>query len=176
MKKETVQNLVFTSMLFSIGLFLPFLTGQIPEIGNMLLPMHLPVLLCGFICGYKYGIFLGAALPLIRSFIFGMPLLFPSAVTMSFELAAYGFFTGFIYLLFKRKSLSAVYISLVSAMLLGRVVKGIASAVCYGIADKSYGFALFISGAFLEAIPGIVLQLILVPAILLAIKRVSVKV
>ena len=175
MKKETLQNIVFTSMLFSIGLFLPFLTGQIPEIGNMLLPMHLPVLLCGFACGYKYGIFLGAVLPLMRSLIFGMPMLFPSAVTMSFELAAYGFLTGFIYLFFQRKDLPAVYISLVSAMILGRIVKGFASALCYGIAGKSYGFALFISGAFLEAIPGIILQLILIPAILLALKRASVK-
>ena len=162
-------------MLFALGLVLPFLTGQIPEIGNLLLPMHLPVLLCGFVCGPIYGTAVGFTLPIIRSFIFGMPVFYPSAVTMAFELLAYGFFTGFLYLLFKRKNLFAIYTSLISAMLIGRVIKGIANAIALGISDKPYSFAAFISGAFTEAIPGIVLQLILIPAVLLALKKAKLK-
>lgn len=158
-------------MLFALGLVLPFLTGQIPEIGNLLLPMHLPVLLCGFVCGPIYGAAVGFTLPIIRSFIFGMPVFYPSAVTMAFELLAYGFFTGFLYLLFKRKNLFAIYASLIPAMLIGRAIKGIANTIAFGISDKPYSFAAFISGAFTEAIPGIVLQLVLIPAVLLALKK-----
>ena len=162
-------------MLFALGLILPFVTGQIPEIGNMLLPMHLPVLLCGFICGPKYGLAVGALLPIMRSLMFGMPPLYPSAVTMAFELAAYGFLTGFLYLIFKKKNITSVYISLIAAMIAGRIIKGIANAICYGIINKGYTFMMFISGAFLEAIPGIIIQLILIPAVLLATKKATLK-
>lgn len=162
-------------MLFAIGLVLPLATGQIPEIGNMLLPMHIPVLLCGFICGWKYGLAVGALLPIIRSLIFGMPPLYPSALTMAFELAAYGFLTGFLYMILKKKNLTTVYISLIIAMIGGRIIKGIANAVCYGIINKGYTFMMFISGAFLEAVPGIIIQLILIPAILLAVRKTSTK-
>ena len=86
MKKQSILRLANAGMLFALGLVLPFLTGQIPEIGNLLLPMHLPVLLCGFVCGGIYGSIVGFTLPLVRSLIFGMPALFPSAVTMAFEL------------------------------------------------------------------------------------------
>ena len=175
MSRKNILNLTYAAMLFALGLVLPFLTGQIPEIGNLLLPMHLPVLLCGFVCGPIYGAAVGFTLPIIRSFIFGMPVFYPSAVTMAFELMAYGFFTGFLYLLFQRKNLFAIYASLISAMLIGRVIKGIANTIALGISDKPYSFAAFISGAFTEAIPGIVLQLILIPAVLLALKKAMLK-
>lgn len=175
MRNKTVYNLATAAMLFAAGLTLPFLTGQIPEIGNMLLPMHLPVLLCGFICGWQYGLAVGFTLPLFRSLIFSMPPLYPQAVTMALELAVYGFVTGFLYLVFKKRNLFSVYASLITAMLLGRIIKGVANTVCYGLADKSYSFSMFIAGAFLEAIPGIIIQLILIPAVLLALKRAAVK-
>ena len=171
MNKTAIQNLAAAAMLFALGLVLPFVTGHIPEIGNMLLPMHLPVLLCGFVCGWKYGLATGALLPIIRSLIFGMPPLFPNAVTLAFELAVYGFLTGFIYCIFKKKNITSVYISLITAMIAGRIVKGIANAICYGIDDKGYTFMMFISGAFIEAVPGIIIQLILIPSVLIAIKK-----
>ena len=173
MNKTAIQKLASAAMLFAMGLVLPLATGQIPEIGNMLLPMHIPVLLCGFICGWKYGLAVGALLPIIRSLIFGMPPLYPSALTMAFELAAYGFLTGFLYMIFRKKNLTAIYISLTTAMIAGRIVKGIANAICYGIADKGYTFMMFISGAFIEAVPGIIIQLILIPLVLIAIKNSS---
>jgi thiamine transporter ThiT len=175
MKNKTVKNLVTASMLFATGLVLPFLTGQIPEIGNLLLPMHIPVLLCGFVCGWKYGLTVGFTLPITRSLIFGMPILYPSAVNMAFELAAYGFVTGFIYMLCRRKNLKSIYISLISAMLIGRAVKGASAAIIYGVADKAYSFSMFIGGAFVEAVPGIILQLLLIPTVMVALKRARVK-
>ena len=175
MNKTAIRSLATASMLFALGLVLPFVTGQIPEIGNMLLPMHLPVLLCGFVCGWKYGIATGILLPLIRSLIFGMPPLYPSAVTMAFELCAYGFITGFLYSHSKKKTVASVYISLILAMIIGRIVKGAANAICYGVINKGYTFAMFISGAFVEAVPGIIIQLILIPAILLATKKAKLK-
>ena len=88
------MKLILAAMFLAIGLLLPFLTGQIRQIGNMLLPMHIPVILCGLICGWQYGLGVGFVLPLLRCVIFGMPVLFPTAVSMSFELAAYGFTDG----------------------------------------------------------------------------------
>ena len=175
MTNKTVYNLATAGMLFAMGLALPFLTMHNPQLANILLPMHLPVLLCGLVCGWHYGLAVGFTLPIIRSLIFSMPPLYPQAVTMAFELAVYGFVTGFLYLLLRRKNLVSVYISLISAMILGRIVKGIANAICYGLADKGYTFSMFISGAFLEAIPGIIIQLILIPSVVLALKKASIK-
>ncbi len=171
MNSESIKNLVTASMLFSLGLVLPFLTGQIPEVGNMLLPMHIPVLLCGFICGFKYGGAVGFLLPILRALIFGRPLLYPNAVAMAFELMTYGLIAGLLYMLFKKKSILVIYISLASAMLIGRAVWGAVSAILYGIGDKAYGFAAFIAGAFFEAFPGIILQLIIIPPIVFAVHK-----
>lgn len=82
--KNTTNNMVLSAMFIAIGLVLPFFTGQVPQIGNMLLPMHIPVLLCGLICGWKYGILVGFILPLLRHTIFGMPILFPTGIAMAF--------------------------------------------------------------------------------------------
>ena len=172
MKNKMVYDLATAGMLFALGLTLPFLTGQIPEIGSMLLPMHIPALLAGFILGWKYGLVIGASVPIVRSLIFGVPALYPKAVTMSVELAAYAFFAALFFLIiFKKKNLVTIYASLILSMLIGRVIKGVVSAFLYGTADNPYTFSAFITGTFVEAVPGIILQLILIPAILLALKR-----
>ncbi len=171
MNQKAIKKLTVSAMLFAMGIVLPFATGEIPEIGNMLLPMHLPVLLCGFICGAKYGAAVGFFLPIIRSLMFARPILYPNAAAMAFELMTYGLTAGLIYLLLKKRSIISIYISLLSAMLAGRAVWGAVSALLYGISAKSYTFSAFIAGALLEAIPGIILQLILIPAILLALQK-----
>ena len=173
MRNKTVYDLTVSARMLALGLFLPFLTGQIPEIGKMLLPMHIPVILCGFICGWKYGLGIGILLPIMRSFIFGMPILYPKAVAMAFELAAYGLVCGFFYYRFKKKNVLAIYASLVSAMILGRVALALANITLLGLGEGGYTFALFLSGALLDAIPGIILQLILIPALVAAINKVS---
>lgn len=174
MKRNQLYSLTFSAMFFAIGLALPFLTGQIQQIGNMLLPMHLPVMLCGLVCGKFYGLVIGAALPIVRSLIFGMPMLFPNAIAMSAELAVYGFMIGFVYYMLKKGNVLSVYIALIVSMLSGRVVWGAVMSVLLSFGERSFTFALFISGAFLNAIPGILLQLILVPSLFILLKRTGV--
>ena len=128
MKKQSTRKLVFAALLLALGLVLPFLTAQIPQVGSMLLPMHLPVLLCGFVCGWPYGLLVGAVTPLLRSMLFGMPPLYPTAVAMAFELAAYGLLAGLFYKLLPKKPVY-VYVALILAMLGGRAVWGLAQMV-----------------------------------------------
>ena len=170
-KKNNVKNMLLAAMFMAIGLVLPFLTGQIPAIAKALSPMHLPILLCGFICGPLYGAVVGFVTPLLRSVLFGMPALCPSAVAMAFELVTYGLVTGILYARFQKRDIKAVYISLLAAMVLGRIVWGIASLFLYGVKGETFTVAAFFSGALLGVIPGIIVQLILIPAILLALTR-----
>lgn len=171
MKKQSILNLVLSAMLLAVGLVLPLLTGQIKEIGDSLLPMHLPVMLCGLICGWKCGGAVGLILPFLRSLTFGMPPLYPTAVWMALELAAYGLVIG---LLFSRKKeYSRVYllVCLAVSMLSGRVVWGIAKAILLGVADKPFGLEAFLIGGFADAVPGLILQFVLIPLIMEVIYR-----
>lgn len=156
-------------MFIGIGLVLPLLTGQIQKFGNMLLPMHIPVLLCGLICGWQYGLTVGFVLPLMRSAIFSMPVMFPNAVSMAFELAAYGFIAGFLFGRSKWKCLRSLYRSLIVAMVGGRCVWGIVQGILLGA--SGFTFKAFLAGAFINAVPGIVLHLILIPAVMLALHK-----
>lgn len=164
--RETLRRLVLSAMFLAIGLVLPFFTGQIQQIGNMLLPMHIPVLLCGLICGWQYGALIGAILPLLRFALFSMPVLYPNGLAMSVELCIYGLAIGFIYGMFKKQGLIPVYISLIVAMILGRVVWGGSMTVLLSMKDNAFTASAFLAGAVLNAIPGIILQLLLIPAIM----------
>ncbi len=157
-------------MFLAIGLLLPFLTGQLKAIGSMLLPMHIPVLLCGLICGWQYGAAVGAILPLLRNLLFGMPPM-PGAISMAFELCTYGLVIGLMYGLSKWKCIISLYRSLIVAMLAGRAVWGVAQYIILGIKGGSFGFEAFMAGAFLNAIPGIILQLIFIPVMMVALDR-----
>lgn len=166
--KQNVKNLVLAAMFLALGLIMPIFTAQIPKIGSMLLPMHLPVLLCGMICGWQYGGAVGLIVPMLRSVIFGTPPMFPTAVAMTFELAAYGAVAGLLYSRLP-KNLLTLYCSLIATMLCGRVVWGIARALLSGIGGEAFTWKLFASGAFLTALPGIILQLILIPIIMVSL-------
>lgn len=171
MKKRNLQNLVISAMFLAIGLVLPFFTGQIQQIGSMLLPMHFPVILCGLICGWKFGLGVGLILPLLRSLLFSMPPMYPTAIAMAFELAAYGFFVGFLFSHAKWQCIKSLYRCLIISMVLGRVVWGIAMTVLLGFGADGFTFSAFLSGALLNAIPGIIAQLILIPAVMLALDK-----
>lgn len=168
---KTTKNLTLSAMFMAIGMVLPFLTGQIQQIGNMLLPMHLPVFLCGLICGWQYGAVVGFVLPLLRSITFGMPPLFPTATAMAFELAAYGLVAGLLYGRSRWQCVIALYRSLIAAMLAGRIVWGIVQIVLLGLSGSTFTWQMFMAGALLNSIPGIVVQLILIPAIMVALNR-----
>lgn len=167
----TTKNLVLAALFLALGLVLPFFTAQIPSIGSMLLPMHIPVLICGFVCGGPYGLLVGAIVPLLRSVMFGMPPMLV-AIPMAFELAAYGFMTGFLYKKLKKNTVN-IYVSLLAAMIIGRIVWGVVKLVMAGMGTSSFGMAMFISGAFTTAIPGIILQIVLIPIIVIALRKAS---
>lgn len=168
---ERSKKLAESGLLLAAGLVLPFLTGQIPTIGSMLLPMHIPILLCGFICGPSYGLVVGFLCPLIRSVLFGMPKLFPTALAMAFELATYGFVSGFLYQRSRWQCVAAAEKCLIAAMLAGRAVWGIVMFLLMRLTGQTFPLSAFLSGAFLNAVPGIVLQLVLIPALLVALNK-----
>lgn len=169
--RQALKNLSLAAMFLAIGLVLPFFTGQIPQVGSMLLPMHIPVLLCGLICGWKYGLMVGFVLPLLRSMLFGMPPPFPTAAAMAFELAAYGLISGFLYNRSKWKCIIALYRCLIAAMIGGRLVWGAVMVIFMGLSGSSFTWALFLAGALFNAIPGIILQLVFIPAMMVALDK-----
>ena len=171
MKRTNIKKITLSAMFMALAFVLPFFTGQIPQIGKMLCPMHIPVLLCGFFCGAPWGMLVGFVTPIFRSSVLGMPMMFPTAVCMAFELATYGFMTGFLHNRLPKKKWS-VYVSLVSAMLVGRVIWGFAMLVCMGLDTTQFGMNAFLSGAVTTAIPGIILQLVLVPVIVIRLEKI----
>ena len=160
------KKLTLAAMFLAIGQVLPFITGQIPQIGIMLSPMHFPIFLCAFFCGPFYALIVGFICPLLRSILFNMPVMFPNAIGMAFELAAYGLITGTIYRLFKNKNLVSIYTSLIAGMIGGRIVWGIAQTILMSISGgDAFTLNAFITKGFISAIPGIIAQLILIPII-----------
>lgn len=157
-------RMILAAMLLAMAYLLPFLTGQIPRFGKMLCPMHIPVLLCGFLCGPWWGITVGMVAPLLRSLTLGAPVFFPQAVCMALELGAYGAASGLLYR-YVRYPKCRVYVSLLLAMTVGRMVWGGAMLLCVGFSGGRFGWSAFLSGALLQTIPGIVLQLLLIPPI-----------
>ena len=162
--------MTLAALFLALAYVMPFLTGQIPEIGSMLCPMHLPVLICGFICGPVWGAVVGFVAPLFRSLTLGMPPLFPTAVCMAFELATYGAIAGLMHRIFPKRT-GYIYCSLLTSMLVGRMIWGLAMFVCVGINGGSFTFATFIAGAFTNAIPGIIAQIVLVPVFVVLLEN-----
>ncbi len=171
MKNKKIFNLVLSAMFLAFGLVLPFITGQIKEIGNMLLPMHIPVMLCGLICGWQYGLAIGFVTPLMRSMLFGMPVMFPNAFAMAFELATYGFVIGFLFNRAKWKCIKSLYRCMIIAMVSGRVVWGIVQMCILGLGEGGFTLTMFITSSFLNSIPGIILQFVLIPSVMLILGK-----
>lgn len=165
-----IRKLTYTALYLAIALILPFVTGQIPEIGAMLCPMHIPVLLCGFMCGWPWGLAVGFISPLLRGVLFGMPVLFPAGVAMAFELAVYGGTAGILYSLMPRQK-RTIYAVLLTAMIAGRLVWGLAHVIIAGLTGSEFTIALFIAGAVTNAVPGIILHIVLIPILVMAMNR-----
>ena len=170
---SSVTKLTLSAVFLALGIVLPFLTGQIPTVGSMLLPMHIPVLICGFVCGWQWGLLVGLIVPILRSMTLGMPPMMPVAAAMAFELAAYGASTGLLYEKLEKNTIS-IYISLIGAMIFGRIVWGLVSMVLYGIMGNAFSVQIFLSGALLKAVPGIILQLVLIPVIIITLRKAKV--
>ena len=170
MTKTNVKTLVLAALFLALALVLPFLTGQIPEIGSMLCPMHIPALLCGFFCGWPWGLAVGLIAPVLRSLLFSMPPMYPMAVCMAFELATYGAVSGYLYGKLPHKK-SSIYVSLLTAMVAGRLVWGLARFLCSGLDVSAFGLSAFWSGAVATAIPGIIVQILLIPVLVMALEK-----
>ena len=168
---STTKKWIYSGLFLALAMVLPFLTGQIPSIGSMLLPMHLPAFLCGLICGFPYGALVGFISPLLRYVLFGMPPIFPTGIAMAFELLTYGLVSGLVYSRSKQHNLKTVYLSLIIAMLAGRIVWGLATMLLLGYSGKSFTLTMFMTSGFVTGLPGIVLQLILIPAIMLVLNK-----
>ncbi len=165
------KRLIYSALFLCIAIILPFLTGQIKAVGKMLNLMHIPIFLCGFICGGFWGGVVGFIAPLLRSICFGMPALYPNAIAMAFELASYGLVVGVLYkLLYKKKG--GIFISLTLAMLIGRVIWGLSSLVLWAFMGEAFTFILFIKGAFVDSFIGIIFHLLIIPPIMEVVKRI----
>lgn len=169
-KNDKLLKMVLSALFLALAFIMPFFTGQIQGFGQMLCPLHIPILLCGFICGWKFGLIIGFIAPLLRSLTLGAPPFFPTAIAMSFELATYGMMTGIIYKN-SSKNILTIYISLILSMIIGRVVWGLIMFILLGITGGTFTFSAFIAGSVINAIPGIIIQIILIPAILILINK-----
>lgn len=159
-----IKKITYGSSLIALGILLPFLTASNPALGQVFLLMHIPALLGGFILGSKHGALIGFIMPLLRSVLFTTPPFYPVAMIMAFELAAYGFFAGFFFALFNKVKLGYVY-ALILAMISGRLVWGVASVIILSIANRPYSFEAFVAFGFVTALPGILIQLVLIPVL-----------
>lgn len=169
--KRQIRNLVYAALCLALSIMLPFLTGQIPQIGKLMCPMHLPILICGIICSWYWGAAIGFAAPLLRCLMFGMPM-FVKAVPMAFELAIYGLVAGLLYSLLPKK-VTYIYVSLGGAMLAGRIMWAIATLACVavGFSNRELTFKLFLITEFAETWLGVVLQFLIIPPVVVALKR-----
>lgn len=170
MRENTVKNIVLAAVCLALCLVLPFLTGQIPQIGSTLCPMHIPILLAGFLCGPWWAMAVGAVAPLLRFALFGMPPIFPTGTAMCFELAVYGLVSGLLYARLPKKTAS-IYVSLIGAMLAGRIVWDVVMAVISGVTGSAFTWTAFLAGAFINAVPGIVVHILLIPVAVIALKK-----
>ena len=164
----SVKKLVFTAACTALCLVLPMAFHAIPNAGQVILPMHIPVLLCGMICGWPFGAVCGLLGPLLSSVITGMP---PAAMlpAMMVECAAYGFASGLLmkYVRTGKDNLD-LYISLICAMILGRVVAGFAKAWIFTPGVSPFAW---VSTSLVTGVPGIVLQLAVLPLVVKALTR-----
>lgn len=171
MNKPTfhLRKTVITAICIALCVVLPIAFHAIPNGGTLFSPMHLPVFLCGLVCGWQYGLLCGLLGPVLSSFITGMPGI-GYLPTMTLELALYGFISGLLMtLLHTGKKTADIYISLLSAMLIGRIVTGIVRAFIF--APGSLSLHAWATGYFVSCLPGIVVQLILLPILYHALKR-----
>lgn len=142
-------------------------------LGQVLSPMHLPVLLCGLICGWGYGALCGVLGPIVSSLLSSMPSA-TALISMIPELCVYGLVSGLLMKLIRtRRPALDLYAAMLPAMLLGRVVGGLAKVLFYasGVLDSGLTLAAWVSAYFVASWPGIVLQLVLLPLLYFVLEK-----
>ncbi len=171
MRKINVYRLSLSAMFLALVFILPLLTGQIPQLGERFCPMHIPVFLCGYLCSGPWGLAVGFIGPLLRSVIVGVPSpLFPKGISIAFELAAYGLISGVLYKLLPKKK-SNLYLSLILSMISGRIVRAIVMLFCVGFDLTKFDLSGFWTVVVINALPGIIIQLLLIPVLVSAVEK-----
>ena len=171
------KKITFSGVFLALCIVLPFLTGQVPELGKVLCLMHIPVFLCGMVCGEKFGALVGGIAPILRSLLFSMPVFFPNAILMSLELLTYGLISGLVYKVLKSKTkihmILCVIISLVISNIMGRIIYLIAFQVFLNLNFFDFGYTETFIGLFMASWPGILLQIVLIPGIVKTIELIN---
>jgi niacin transporter len=166
---KSIRKIALAAMLIAIGIVLPLAFHAIPNAGRILLPMHIPILLCGIVLGFPYGLIVGILTPLLSSFITGMP---PLGILppMLFELGTYGAISSVIMQYIKIDNLYIrIYTSLISAMILGRIIFGVLNSLIFSVGD--YSMQMWVTAAFITALPGIIIQIVLIPGIVIILVK-----
>lgn len=166
--RNSARNVTLTAMCIALCVVLPVAFHSIPDAGSVMLPMHIPVLICGMICGWPNGFLCGLMGPLLSSVLTGMP---PVSFlpAMMVECGVYGLVSGLMLQYVRTKSTCAdLYISLVTAMLAGRVVSGIARALIF---TPGMAFSAWVSASFVTALPGILIQLVFLPSVVFTLMK-----
>ncbi len=167
--RKMIVSLVLTALCVALGIVLPVAVHGVPNAGSVLLPMHLPVILCGMLCGPVYGLCCGLLAPFLSCLLTSMPA-WAYLPSMLSELAVYGLLAGlFIWIIRTPKETLNIYLALVAAMLAGRVVHGIVNALIFHAGN--YSLQMWLTSAFVTALPGIVIQLILLPPLVIALRK-----
>ena len=170
MNLSSIKRLTLTALCIALCVVVPMAFHVIPNAGAVMLPMHIPVLLCGLVCGWQYGLLCGIMGPLVSSVLTGMP---PAAMLpgMMVECGMYGCVGGLLMERIRTGSLYAdLYICLPAAMLAGRVISGVVKAL---ILTPGLSFTAWATASFVTALPGISIQLILLPTLIVALTRAS---
>ena len=167
---KNLTKLIYAALCLALCIVLPFLTANNRLLGNILCLMHIPVFLCGFLCGWPWGLAVGAIAPLLRSATIGMPPMYPTATAMAFELATYGLLCGLLYRVLPKKPWN-IYITLIIAMLAGRIVSGLVQFTFLGLFGTEYSMRVFLTSSFVTPWPGILIQIVLIPLIVYALDR-----
>ncbi len=170
-KRKSLTNMILCAMFIATGILLPLVTANNPQLGKTICPMHIPVFICGAVCGWQWGMAAGIITPLLRAVIFPSPLLYPDAISMAFELATYGLIIGLLLKLLSGKTdrVASIYISLTAAMVVGRVVLAFARFALYGMfGGAAYTWATWVSVSVVGALPALVIQFAIIPPVIYA--------
>ena len=174
-RNQSLYRLLITAILLALGMVLPFLTGQIPSIGQLISPLHIPAFICGLTCGWGWGAALGLILPILRGLIFGMPPFPAVGLPMAFELLFYGLVTGLLYPVLRKavkgQHIAAMLGTMIVSMVAGRIAGGVAKAVMMGLSGQGYSFAMFFASYFTGTLPGAVIHLIVCPYVVTMLEQ-----
>jgi len=178
--QKNVKSLVVAGLFIALGIVLPMAFHTIQGAGPIFLPMHIPVLMSGLVLGWKYGLAVGIITPILSHFLTGMPPIAPMPMlqTMVFELAAYGMIAGLLIKLIRTKDMHAnIYLSLIGAMLVGRLIMGLLNAIWFELGwfspNVTFSIQFWLGTALFTAWPGIIIQLVFIPSVVFALRKAS---